>query len=75
MACISAFQVFGEIYVMTRGGPAGATRTLIYLIYEQAFQYTRLGYASALAFVLFLLVAGIALFNLLFVNRFVDYER
>ena len=72
MACISSFQVFGEIYVMTRGGPAGATRTLIYLIYEEAFQYTKMGYASALAFVLFLFVAGIALFNLLFVNRFVE---
>ena len=57
---------------MTRGGPAGATRTLIYLIYEEAFQYTKMGYASALAFVLFLFVAGIALFNLLFVNRFVE---
>ena len=75
MACISSFQVFGEIYVMTRGGPAGATRTLIYLIYEEAFQYTKMGYASALAFVLFLLVAGIALFNLLVVNRFVEDGR
>lgn len=75
MACISAFQVFGEIYVMTRGGPAGATRTLIYLIYEQAFQYSKMGYASALSFLLFVVVGAISLFNLLYLSRFVDYER
>ncbi|WP_052343993.1 carbohydrate ABC transporter permease [Kallotenue papyrolyticum] len=75
LACISAFQVFGEIYVMTKGGPAGATKTLIYLIYEQAFQYTNMGYASALAFVLFLIVGALAIFNLVWLSRRVDYER
>jgi multiple sugar transport system permease protein len=75
LACISAFQVFGEIYVMTKGGPAGATKTLIYLIYEQAFQYTNMGYASALAFLLFLVVGAISIFNLVWLSRRVDYER
>jgi ABC-type sugar transport system permease subunit len=74
-ASISAFQVFGEIYVMTKGGPAGATKTLIYLIWEQAFQYTNMGYASALAFVLLVFVGAIALFNLLYVNKHVEYDR
>lgn len=75
LACISAFQVFGEIYVMTKGGPAGATKTLIYLIYEQAFQYTNMGYASALAFILFVIVGAIAVFNLVFLSRHVEYDR
>jgi len=75
MASISAFQVFGEIFVMTKGGPAGATKTLIFLIWEQAFQYSNLGYASALAFILLLLVGAIAIFNLVYVNRFVNYDR
>jgi multiple sugar transport system permease protein len=75
MASISAFQVFGEIFVMTKGGPAGSTKTLIFLIWEQAFQYSNLGYASALAFILLLLVGGIAIFNLVYVNRFVNYDR
>jgi ABC-type sugar transport system permease subunit len=74
-ASISAFQVFGEIYVMTKGGPAGATKTLIYLIWEQAFQYSNIGYASALAFVLLLLVGAIAIFNLVYVSRYVNYDR
>jgi ABC-type sugar transport system permease subunit len=75
MACISAFQVFGEIYVMTKGGPAGSTKTLIYLIWEQAFQYFNVGYASALAFILLIFVGVIAIINLLYVNRFVDYGQ
>ncbi|MDD5367816.1 MAG: sugar ABC transporter permease [Anaerolineaceae bacterium] len=75
MACISSFQVFGEIYVMTKGGPAGATKTLIYLIWEQAFEYSNLGYASALAVVLLLLVGAIAFFNLYYVNRYVTYDQ
>lgn len=72
---ISAFQVFGEIFVMTKGGPAGATKTLIYLIWDEAFQYTNMGYASALAFVLLLFVGAIAIFNLVYVNRLVEYDR
>jgi ABC-type sugar transport system permease subunit len=75
MACISSFQVFSEIYVMTKGGPAGATKTLIYLIWEQAFEYSNLGYASALAVVLLVIVGAIAIFNLVYVNRLVDYEQ
>jgi ABC-type sugar transport system permease subunit len=75
MACISSFQVFGEIYVMTKGGPAGSTKTLIFLIWEQAFEYSNLGYASALAVVLLVLIGAIAVFNLVYVNRLVDYEQ
>lgn len=75
LACISAFQVFGEIYVMTKGGPAGATKTLIYLIYEQAFQYTNMGYANALAFILFAVVGTISVFNLVWLSRRVGYDQ
>lgn len=75
MACISSFQVFSEIYVMTKGGPAGATKTLLYLIWEQAFEYSNLGYASALAVILLLIVGAIAVFNLVYVNRLIDYEQ
>lgn len=75
MSSISAFQVFGEIYTMTKGGPAGATKTLIYLIWEQAFEYTNMGYASALAIILLIFVGAIALFNMVYVNRLVEYDR
>jgi multiple sugar transport system permease protein len=51
---IKSFQVFMEIYVMTKGGPMGSTSTLVYLVYENAFnKIDMMGYASAIAFILF----------------------
>lgn len=51
-------QSFAELYILTQGGPVGATTTTNYLIYQQAFQYNQMGEASAMAFVLFALIAG-----------------
>ncbi len=53
---IASFQVFGQVDVMTQGGPSGATRTIVYYIYERSFDYWQLGYGSAMAFVLFILL-------------------
>lgn len=53
---ISAFQVFDPIYVMTNGGPANATRTAVFYVYENAFSFFRLGYASAISVALFLMI-------------------
>ncbi|MGH2533036.1 MAG: carbohydrate ABC transporter permease [Thermomicrobiales bacterium] len=58
---ISSFQVFGIIYVMTSGGPANATQVYIHYLYENAFQYSRMGYASAMAWLLFVIIAAISL--------------
>lgn len=52
-----AFQVFGQVYMITRGGPELSTRTLVQYIYETAFNNYRMGYASALSWLLFLLIA------------------
>ena len=52
---IAAFQVFSEPYVMTQGGPLKSTLTLVLLMYEQGFRWWRLGFAAAIAVVLFLL--------------------
>jgi multiple sugar transport system permease protein len=54
---IASFRVFGQIYVMTGGGPGDASRTIGYHIYQTGFQNFRMGGASAVAWVLFLLVA------------------
>ena len=54
IASIGAMKVFGEIYVMTSGGPADRTTTLVYYVYKQAFTFLNMGYASAVAVVLFL---------------------
>ena len=57
---------------MTQGGPAGATTTLSYYIYEQGFMTGRLGYASAVSWVLFLLVMLVTLFNWKFGNKYTN---
>ena len=65
---IKSFQIFVEIYVMTKGGPLHSTTTLVYLIYTYAFEKTNLmGYASAIALILFLilLVLSIVQFKLM----------
>ncbi len=53
------FQLFAEPYVMTQGGPLESTVSVLYLMYEQGFKWWNLGSASAVAFVLFALMAGI----------------
>jgi multiple sugar transport system permease protein len=55
---IKSFQVFTEVYVMTKGGPLGRTSTLVYSVYENAFEKADgMGYASAIAYVLFFIIA------------------
>lgn len=61
MSFISSFQVFGLIYIMTSGGPAHATNVYIYYLYQNAFQYSKMGYAAAMAWVLFIVI-GIVTF-------------
>jgi multiple sugar transport system permease protein/raffinose/stachyose/melibiose transport system permease protein len=63
MSSIKSFQVFDQIYVMTRGGPAKATTTLAFEIYENGFQFYKMGYASAMSVVLLVIVAVITFIN------------
>lgn len=56
-AVIRSFQVFTIVLAMTQGGPINATRTIVYHIYEQGIQYDEMGYASAAAVILLLIVA------------------
>ena len=58
------FQIFAEPYVMTQGGPAQRTVTVLYLMYEEGFKWWSLGSASAVAFVLFLFMFAITLVQL-----------
>lgn len=62
MNVIGAFQVFGQVYIITRGGPELSTRTMVQYIYETAFNNYRMGYAAALSWLLF---SVIALFSVL----------
>jgi multiple sugar transport system permease protein len=57
LSVIRATQgAFGVIYVMTGGGPVEATNVIAFYLYQQAFQYFRMGYASAVAYVLFAII-------------------
>ncbi len=65
ISSISAMKVFAEIYVMTKGGPLNSSKTIVYYIYERAFENLDLGYASALSVVLLIVVMIFSLINIL----------
>jgi len=58
------FQLFAEPYVMTQGGPAESTVSILYFMYEQGFKWWNLGFASAVAFVLFAIMFALTLLQL-----------
>jgi multiple sugar transport system permease protein len=58
VTAIGQLQIFAEPYVMTRGGPLNKTLTMVMLMYEQGFKFWRMGYAAAVAFVLFLIIGA-----------------
>ncbi len=60
------FQLFAEPYVMTEGGPLQSTTSVLYLMYEQGFKWWNLGLASAIAFLLFLIVLAVTALELRF---------
>lgn len=61
ITAISSFQVFDLIYLMTQGGPLDSTNVLVYAIYKNAFEYFNIGKASALAYVLFVIILFLTL--------------
>ncbi len=61
---IGYFQLFAEPYVMTQGGPLRSTTSLVLLMYEEGFRWWRMGMASAIAFLLFLITLGGTLLQL-----------
>jgi len=69
ISAISALKVFVEIYVMTKGGPLDSTKTIVYYIYERAFESLDLGAASAACVVLLVLVMGFSIVNILCFER------
>lgn len=64
ISTISAMKVFAEIYVMTKGGPLNSSKTIVYYIYERAFENLDLGYASALSVILLVIVMLFSLINI-----------
>jgi multiple sugar transport system permease protein len=71
---INALQLFDEVYLSTKGGPLNATTVLVYYVYEQAFQNFDFGYASAIAYVLFLIIIVITAIQFRVGRRFTYYR-
>ena len=70
---IGSFQVFTQGFVMTQGGPNNATLFYVLYLYQNAFQFLKMGYASALAWVLFLIILGFTALQMR-ASRWVHYE-
>ena len=72
---IGALKLFTPVYVLTGGGPAGATTTLIVYMFKQGFEFFEFGYASTIATVLFVVVLGLTLLQWNLRRRLVFYEN
>ena len=71
---LAAQQVFIPIQILTRGGPSGASTNLVYSIYEYGFQFFRVGIASALAVLVFLLFLALTWAQIRMLERQVNYD-
>jgi multiple sugar transport system permease protein len=71
---INALQLFDEVYLSTQGGPLNATTVLVYYLYDQAFQQFNFGYASAIAYFLFLVIIVITVIQFRVGRRFTHYR-
>lgn len=71
---INSFQIFTSVYIMTQGGPNNGSLFFVLYIYRHAFQYFNIGYASALAWVLFIVIMLFTLFIFRFSKAWVYYE-
>ena len=74
ITAISSFQVFDLIYLMTQGGPFDSTNVLVYSIYKNAFEYFNIGKASAIAYVLFVIILVLTLIHWHFRKKIVYNE-
>ena len=73
ISTIATFQAFNHIYIMTAGGPMGATRTVTMFVFQNFYDFTRVGYASALAFILFFIILALTIVQFRVVGRRVEY--
>ncbi|NPV09418.1 MAG: sugar ABC transporter permease [Anaerolineae bacterium] len=74
MGFIGSFQVFTQAYVMTNGGPVNSTLFYVLYLYQNAFRFFKMGYASAMAWVLFFIVLALTLVQFRLAGRWVYYE-
>ncbi|REK77944.1 carbohydrate ABC transporter permease [Paenibacillus paeoniae] len=74
ISIIGSFQAFGQIHLMTKGGPAGSTEVFVYSIYKEAFVNYQYGTGSAFALVLFAIILALTIVQFAFVEKKVHYQ-
>ena len=74
MGLIATFQIFTQAYIMTQGGPVDSTLFYAYNLFNNAFRYMRMGYASALAWILFAIILVLTIIQLQLSQKWVYYE-
>jgi len=74
ISLINSFQLFDQVWIMTGGGPAGATSVVVEQIVNNAFRYSRMGYAATLSWALFALVFVVTIFQMRLQRRWVTYD-
>jgi multiple sugar transport system permease protein len=74
MGLIGTFQIFTQAYIMTHGGPLDSTLFYVYALFNNAFRYMKMGYASAMAWVLFAIILVLTIIQLRLSRIWVHYE-
>ena len=74
MTIISSFQVFDQTLTMTAGGPGNSTNTIVLFLYQNAFTYLKMGYASSMAWILFAIIMIITAIQMIGQRNLVYYE-
>jgi multiple sugar transport system permease protein len=74
ISVINSFQVFDQAFIMTEGGPANATNTIVFNIYRYAFQFFQMGYAAAMAWVLFGIIFVVTVLQFRYQRQWVHYD-
>lgn len=72
---IGSLQIFTQAYVMTQGGPINSTLFYVFYLFRLAFENLRMGYASAMAWILFIIIVAVSLFQIRLSRRWVYYEE
>ncbi|MEK8131375.1 sugar ABC transporter permease [Paenibacillus filicis] len=75
ISLINGFQLFDQVLIMTGGGPAGQTSTLVQQIYGNAFQSYKMGFASAQSWLLFVIIFAVTIVQQQLQKRWVTYDR
>lgn len=71
---IDAFQVFTEVYIMTKGGPGYSTYTVSFYLFNNAFEFGKMGYACAMSVVMFVIILAVTLIQDRIMNKNVQYD-